>query len=67
VNVFCAVSIHTELLGPFCLAELTVTVVMYLIFVIPMCLYLDVFEEFIMTNLEKECPNKNYSILRVLQ
>jgi len=32
-----------------------------------MCLYLDVFEEFIMTNLEKECPNKNYSILRVLQ
>jgi len=54
-NVFCAVSIHTELFGPFCLAELTVTLV----------IYLDVLEEFIMTILEEEGPNESYSILRV--
>jgi hypothetical protein len=56
VNVFCAVSVHTELFGPFCLAELTVTLLMYL----------DVLEEFIVTILEEEGPNENYSILRVL-
>jgi len=46
-NVVCAISIHTELFRPFCLAELTVTLVMYL----------DVMEEFIMTILEEEGPN----------
>jgi hypothetical protein len=55
VNVFCAVSIHTELFGLFCLAELTVTLVMYL----------NVLEEFILTILEEEGPNESYSILRV--
>jgi hypothetical protein len=55
VNVFCAAPIHTELLGPICLSELTVTLVVYL----------DVLEEFIMTILEEEGPNENYSILRV--
>lgn len=54
-NVFCAVSIHTELFRPFWLAELTVTLVMYL----------DVLEEFIMTILEEEGPNENYSFLRI--
>jgi len=46
-NVFCTVSIHTQLFRPFCLAELTVTLIMYL----------DVMEEFIMTILEEEGPN----------
>jgi len=54
-NVFCAVCMHTELFGHFCLAVLTVTLVMYL----------DALEEFIMTILEEESPNENYSILRV--
>ena len=39
-----------------CLTELTVTVVM--------CL--DILEVFIMTILEEEGPNENYSVLRVL-
>jgi hypothetical protein len=46
VNVFCAVSIHTEVLGPFSLAELTVALVMYL----------DVLEEFLMSILEEAGP-----------
>jgi hypothetical protein len=53
LNVFCAVPIHTEVFGPFCLAELTLVI------------YLDVLEKFIMIVLEEEGPDEIYSILRV--